>query len=116
MSKSIIFIAALVSIGFLAEAAWAKRISLAGHYSSAQIKSACDKASGNYVEEGGDYGCTTDCKNTGNNNTDTNHCTVTCSSSAGSNCYGYVPGRPAPGATPSIRGVLTGLQRKQVGK
>jgi hypothetical protein len=73
----------------------ARRADIEGNLSASQVKGWCTSNDGVYSEwnEGGvgSYSCTTDCRGTGNNNIDVDHCTVTCTTSTGNNCYGWIP-------------------------
>lgn len=121
MRNSIVLIA-LAAMGiFCAGPALAGRVSVTGNHSAAEVQAGCEAQGGVYAESdmGGGfsaYGCTTDCQNTGNNNIDTDHCTVSCTSSVGDNRQGWVPERlvQPPGGTVDLRAILRSPQIRAV--
>jgi hypothetical protein len=113
MRNWIAFAAFIVVAAFAAGPAEAERVSIAGNHPASEVQAECEAGGGVYTFDdlGGGltaYGCTRDCQKTGNNNIDADHCTISCTSSVGDNCYGWIPERLAQpqGVTADIRAVL----------
>ena len=116
MRASIIIGVAFLLAGMFPAASLAERITLQGNYSAAHVKAACDKVGGDYTEDAGtnSYGCTSDCQNTGNNNTDQDHCVVTCSNnSTPGNCDGYTPGRLVNPSALDLKSFMSSATKKK---
>jgi hypothetical protein len=79
------FAFALASALF-AQSAEAKRVSIGGTHSAAEIKATCANVGGEYIEQGSTYGCEKPDKGT----------SVYCNDGK---CHGYVPDKPAGGGT-----------------
>jgi len=90
MRKAMLLVFALSFLGLIADGAWAKAIPISGTHSANEIKTACDKAGGEYnTLEGGGWGCT-------NNNCDGKggKCSVGCD--ANGKCNGSTPAQTTP--------------------
>lgn len=119
MRTTIMIGTAFLTIGLLGAEARAERVTLTGNYSASHVKAACEQAGGDYVEDANtnSFGCTSDCQNTGNNNTDQDHCVVTCSnnSSAG-NCDGWVPDRVSGPRILDLKSLITATPKTKTVK
>ena len=100
MRRLFVFIAALITLGFLAGVVWAGQVSISGTHTKAEIKATCDSVGGVYSDDpNGAYSCINTCG-------DGDTCGVACNKSG--KCTGDCPscGRPLPvlgGAAPLVR-------------
>src|SRR5262249_50943398 len=92
MRKYWAFIIILVTVGLLAGPSWAGTIKI-GKHSIGQVQGDCRKAGGTFTEQGGSWGCITDCSGT------TGGCSVNCTKAG---CEGTCPRCAA--RTVSVRG------------
>jgi len=109
-SVMLVLVAALIALatpGFLADRAWAEKVSISGKYSCAQLKSLC---TGKYIEGESNCDCFTTCQKE-----PPGECRVTCYSPAKNrglrtSCDGFVPVRTQPKGSLSLGDALRGAR------
>lgn len=116
MRVSSMLLSAFAAIALLATPAAAKTVTLAGNHSSAEIKAACGKAGGTFIEDSSinSYGCSSNCNGGPAAPNDSNGCHVSCfGNSSPGNCQGTTPGRTTKPDLQNLDAILTGGAKKQ---